>query len=363
MLWDGFFGQIWPLIYNNIYTHYTICWKFYNIINNNNNIILLITIIISLFIANIVKRLIIYIYNIIFTPPYLLHRRWAGWASLCLINIYKYKNNQQITKNSYIFKRYITNLVGISETTRVNSIDKNILSFNQWLAGLIDGNGYLKVSKQDYTSCEIIVKLEDIRALQQIKQRFGGSIKLRSGTQTVRYRLHNTKGMIELINAINGNIRNSKRLPQLHHICSILNIPIIEPYKLTTNNGWFSGVFDANGSITISIKNNIPQLTINISNKYLIDIQSFKDLFGGNIYYDRSNNGYYKWNIESKEDILNFRDYILNYPSKTSKFNKIILIALYYKLKDIKAYENNNIILYKSWNKFINKWKSKFTIE
>jgi ubiquinol-cytochrome c reductase cytochrome b subunit len=336
--------------------HYTICWEFYNIIRYNN-IILLITIFISLFIyisiyninkiANIVKILIIYIYNI----------------------KNKYKDNQQITKdsnigiNKIIFKRNITNLVGISETTRVNSIDKEILSFNQWLAGLIDGNGFLNVSKQGYTSCEITLRLEDVKALQQIKNKFGGSIKLRSGVQTVRYRLHNNHGMINLINAINGNIRNSKRLPQLHHVCSFLNIPIIEPYKLTINNAWFSGFFDAVGNISINIKDSYPQLNINISNKYLLDIKPFQDLFKGNIYYDRSHNGYYKWNIDSYKDILNFRNYIIKYPSRTSKFNRIILINLYYKLIDIKAYNNTDKILNKSWNKFINKWKSKLTIE
>jgi hypothetical protein len=40
-----------------------------------------------------------------------------------------------------------------------------------------------------------------------------------------------------------------------------------------------------------------------------------------------------------------------------------MLINLYYKLKDIKAYKETNIILYKSWNKFVDKWKSKSTIE
>ena len=64
-----------------------------------------------------------------------------------------------------------------------------------------------------------------------------------------------------------------------------------------------------------------------------------------------------------KKDVLNFRDYILKYPSRTSKFNRIMLIILYYKLKDIKAYKETNIILYKSWNNFVNKWKSKSTIE
>ena len=377
-----FFGQRWPLIYNIIiYMHYTICWEFYNIITYNN-IILLITIFISLFIfinilnikiyninkiANIVKILIIYIYNI-----KLLNN---SINILIKIKIYlkdiknKYKNNQQITKDSFIkinnliFKSYKSNLVGISETTSVNSMDKETLSFNEWLAGLIDGDGYLAVSKQGYTSCEITVALEDEKALQQIKQRFGGSVKLRSGVQAVRYRLHNKKGMINLINAINGNIRNSKRLPQLHHVCSILNIPVIEPYKLTINNGWFSGFFDADGTITMSIKNKNPQLTVSVSNRYLLDVKPFQDLLGGNIYYDRSYNGCYKWSIQSKKDVLNFRDYILKYPSRTSKFNRIMLIILYYKLKDIKAYKETNIILYKSWNNFVNKWKSKSTIE
>ncbi len=127
-----------------------------------------------------------------------------------------------------------------------------------------------------------------------------------------------------------------KRLPQLHHVCSILNIPVIEPYKLTINNGWFSGFFDADGTITMSIKNKNPQLTVSVSNKYLLDVKPFQDLLGGNIYYDRSYNGCYKWSIQSKNDILNFRNYILKYPSRTSKFNRIMLINLYYKLKILK---------------------------
>jgi ubiquinol-cytochrome c reductase cytochrome b subunit len=61
-------------------------------------------------------------------------------------------------------------------------------------------------------------------------------LKLRAGINAVRYRLHNKEGMINLINAINGNIRNTKRLPQLHKVCTILNIPIIEPINLTINN-------------------------------------------------------------------------------------------------------------------------------
>lgn len=149
--------------------------------------------------------------------------------------------------------------------------------------------------------------------------------------------------MINLINAINGNIRNSKRLPQLHNICSILNIPIIEPIPLCINNSWFTGFFDADGTIGYSFKRDYPQLTISVTNKKLSDVQPFKDIFGGNIYFDKAQNGYYKWSIQGREDILNFiylggplglptvfiNKYIKFNPSRT-KFNKLMLSYKFY---------------------------------
>lgn len=399
--------------------YYTICWKFfYSDISFNYIIInLLITIFISLCIwAYIVKKLIIYKNNQQITknsynPAVGGHKINLNCINnnMILYKIYiKYKKPYiyMYNLNNKIHKRYITNLVGISETTRVNLINminlsrgintqrvglniniykyysnntvkdgykNNNLKFNEWLAGLIDGDGYLGVSKKGYTSCEITVALADIKALLQIKQKFGGSVKLRTGVQAVRYRLHNKIGMIKLINAINGNIRNSKRLPQLYNVCNILNISIIKPIELNINNSWFSGFFDADGCISFSFKNYKPQLTISVSNKYFINLKPFKDLFNGNIYYDKSCDGY-KWCIQSKNDIIRFKQYIYKHPLRTIKFNKITLIKLYYKLISIKAYnpaegdhnnlynikDNNNHILYnKYWNIFIKKWYSK----
>jgi hypothetical protein len=79
--------------------------------------------------------------------------------------------------------------------------------------------------------------LHDEHALAIIKQKLGGSIKLRSGVKALRYRLHNKKGMIELINRINGNIRHTSRIKQLESICLTLGINIIYPSDITPNNG------------------------------------------------------------------------------------------------------------------------------
>ncbi|MCZ6914757.1 MAG: hypothetical protein O7C59_10110 [Rickettsia endosymbiont of Ixodes persulcatus] len=105
------------------------------------------------------------------------------------------------------------------------------------MAGLIDGDGSLLVSKSGYPSCEITMSLQDEHALAIIKQKLGGSIKLRSGAKALRYRLHNKKGMVELINRINGKVRHTSRVKQLESICSNLNMIIIYPTAITKNNG------------------------------------------------------------------------------------------------------------------------------
>jgi len=81
------------------------------------------------------------------------------------------------------------------------------------------------------------MSLQDEHALAIIKQKLGGSIKLRSGVSAIRYRLHNKKGMIDLINRINGKIRHSSRIKQLDSVCLNLGINIIYPSDITINNG------------------------------------------------------------------------------------------------------------------------------
>ncbi|MCB7059711.1 hypothetical protein LIZ31_17210, partial [Eggerthella lenta] len=84
--------------------------------------------------------------------------------------------------------------------------------------------GYFGIVSKKYVSLEILVALEDEIALKEIQNKFGGSIKLRSGVKAIRYRLLNKTGIIKLINAVNGNIRNSKRLVQFNKVCILLNI-------------------------------------------------------------------------------------------------------------------------------------------
>jgi hypothetical protein len=97
--------------------------------------------------------------------------------------------------------------------------------------------------------------IRDEHALQIVKSVYGGSIKLRSNAKALRYRLHHKLGLLNLINDINGHIRNPHRLVQLNKICDKYNLNLILPKKLTHDNGWLSGFFDADGTISINKSN------------------------------------------------------------------------------------------------------------
>jgi hypothetical protein len=256
-------------------------------------------------------------------------------------------------------QRFKTNLVGSSETTctTTDSLVSN-KNFCQWLAGLIDGDGSLQLSKQGYTSGEITMGITDEKCLHFIQNKLGGSIKIRSGVKAIRWRLHNRQGMVTLINCINGHIRHSSRILQLHRVCQQLNITPLAPSIINRDNAWFTGFFDADGTITYSIQNGSPQLTISVTNKILADLEYYKEAFGGAIYFDTSQNGYYKWTIQSRLDILMMLDYFKLYPSRSAKAKRLHMVVKYLELKDLRAFDPNSY-LHSNWRNFELQWKSK----
>lgn len=132
--------------------------------------------------------------------------------------------------------------------------------------------------------------------LRIIQNKLGGAVKPRSGVQAIRWRLHNRAGMIDLANRVNGYIRHSKRLVQLSHVCTVLGLQILTPDTLHNQHGWFSGFFDADGTIGYYLKGRYsnPQLTLSVTNKLYMDVVHFFNIFGGAVYFDKAQNGYYK---------------------------------------------------------------------
>lgn len=266
--------------------------------------------------------------------------------------------------NSQVIKGFNT-LVSTSETIRLFYKNKRLfhytsnsntnLKFKQWLAGLIDGNGCFTLTKKGYAGLEITADLRNECMLQKVKNVYGGSIKLRSNAKALRYRLHHKEGLLKVINDVNGHIRNPNRLVQLNNICLKYNIKLIYPAKLTYNNGWLSGFFDADGTITINKSN--WQLSITASQKTSELLSPLTELYGGNIHIDKGSHKSFKWYITKKNDVLEIIEYFKNYPSKSFKNNRLQLVPTFYDLKDMKAHKaNNDTLLAKSLNIFFKKW-------
>jgi hypothetical protein len=288
-------------------------------------------------------------------------------CSLCASKVKTLLNmdNPQVTKA-------FNSQVGTSEAIRLLSIDTKLRGrppvyggshhnfkrdekWNQWLAGLIDGDGYFHLTKKGYASLEITMDLRDEHALQIVKNVYGGSIKLVSGANALRYCLRHKAGFLALVNDVNGLIRSSNRLVQLNKICDKYDLDLIYPSKLNYDNGWLAGFFDANGSISINTTNG--QLSISIAQKTAEMLYPLVELYGGTIYINKSGLSF-KWYITKLEDILNIIEYFKKYSARSAKKNRLHLIPKCYELKDLKAHKAlPGTLLNKSWQCFIQKWK------
>lgn len=196
------------------------------------------------------------------------------------------------------------------------------------------------------------METRDKHCLYLIKQKFGGSVKLRSGINYLRYRLHHREGLIKLINAVNGEIRNPIRLLQLKKICEKYYVLLLQPSVLSYNNGWFSGLFDSDGNIYLNLKSCQLFITVGQKNRFILDL--LVNLYGGTIYVQKDS---FKWIVYNKSEILGLLNYFKLCPSRSAKHNRLKAIKRYYELRNLKAHlASDSSILGKAWKIFLFKW-------
>ncbi len=334
----AFLGSKWPNIDVSLYLKQTISEKF-------------------------VKQILQPLLDTLYVTPYVKFLR--GFKVKTLLKM----NNSQVTKafNSLVgtseairlLSMFSCKIKGYRSYIRVNHPEKpggKSKKWNQWLAGLIDGDGSISLTKKGYASVEIIMDIRDEHALHIIKNVYGGSIKLVSGRKALRYRLRHKQGFLALVNDVNGEIRNSYRLMQLNKICLKYGITLIYPEKLTYENGWLSGFFDADGTITLNRLNG--QIAITLTQKTSYILQPLMDIYGGYLYIDRTSNSF-KWYLSNRQGILKLIEYFKEYTPRSLKKNRLHLVPECYELKEIgahKASQEHSAFLAKSWKLFKDKW-------
>jgi len=260
------------------------------------------------------------------------------------------------------------------------------ISFYQWLAGFIDGDGYFYVDSKNHPRFEITTNIEDEYLLQQIKQYFPGSLKIRSGAQAIRLRISQKDVLKRLILAINGLLRLPKRQNQFKILCLYFDIPFKLCDSLGPNNAYLAGLIDSDGTITMTvsktnaqtsiekgIEGKIARLQFSRGNHQLscritsIDKNFLQELvysFGfGKLYSQKTNRSnrnssvLYHWTCQSKEDINRFLSYIQKYRLRSQKRKRCFLIPKYLYLISQKAHlSENDSIQEKVWFDFCRKW-------
>ncbi len=266
-----------------------------------------------------------------------------------IISLWFLSKSQEINLDNSISNR------DKSKNNSLDSIYSKNNRFNEWLAGLIDGEGCFQLSKKGYASLEIVMELRDKHCLYQIKQKFGGSVKLQAGNNHLRYRLHHKTGLLNLINAVNGLIRNPVRILQLSKICIKYDIDLIDSEPLTYYNGWLAGFFDSDGSIYMNDISGQLFITASQKNRFLLD--ALVELYGGQI-YTMAKLGAFKWTCFRKREILSLvNSYFKVNPSRSEKRVRLNMANKFYELRQLHAHKATpNSVLGKVWKNFLVKW-------
>ena len=271
-----------------------------------------------------------------------------------IVTIMTMVENEQVTNSSAFSTIKGGNLVGTSETLRSVPLNISDDRFDEWLAGYIDGRGNLLVRKSGTCSLELVVDKYDQSILVMIQNKLGGSIKSRVRSNSFRYLLRYDLQMVDLIHRINGNIRSSQRTPEFILLCAHYNIPYLSPFNtLRPNHAWYSGYFDANGTIDCTRS----EIEMTLSTKHEIDIKLFNTgpFSEGSYQYVRSGYGYYTWSTTDQLTIMDIYNYFKLCPSRTNRLHRIKLISQFYTLQSDQSLYNHHT-LEKLWLTLLTKW-------
>nr|YP_010044402.1 LAGLIDADG endonuclease [Trametes coccinea]QPF23643.1 LAGLIDADG endonuclease [Trametes coccinea] len=169
----------------------------------------------------------------------------------------------------------------------------NNFKFNSYLSGLIEGDGCIHVpkferslkGKLNYPSIHIAFHLKDLPLALLIQKNLGfGSLVRQKGVNAYYLIINDQKGIISMVNLLNGNMRTSK-IYSLYNLINLVNLknndlnlvklPICTRHL--NHDAWLSGFIEADGhfSVRTTMNGKYPKIEC----KFEI-VQSQKNLLG-----------------------------------------------------------------------------------
>jgi len=222
--------------------------------------------------------------------------------------------------------------------------------FISYFTGLIEGDGTIFVPKTErsskgklnYPSIQIVFHLKDLPLALLIQKKLGyGSLIRKKGLNAYVLTINDQKGILNLVNLLNGNMKTPK-INSLYKLIDWLNNK--NPYLILTklplntdslkNNAWLSGIIESDGhfSIRTTLAGKYPKIEckfelsqrqkdhLGYSNKlFLTDIANFLNTSLKNIRENTTHPQYRFRTVNLKSNLI-LVNYLNEFPLFGSKF-------------------------------------------
>lgn len=262
-----------------------------------------------------------------------------------------------------------------------------------WLAGLTDGDGCFYINKKEKSvSFEITTHTTDARVLYSVKNKLkAGSVLPRSGSVSVRYRVKTKAVIAELVNRLNGKLKNPVRVQQLLAVCALIGVQPTLPSdinksKSASTSPYLAGIIDSDGTITIGVSRASAadsqisgvngritrlinsrgrnQLSLKVTSSFPEYAQLLCDMAGmGQVYQEKANknnrspNVKYHWTVAGEEDFKTLYELLKGFPLRSLKMHRLRLSLLYFKYKELGYHlAPPGTLKGKTWAKFARSW-------
>ena len=211
---------------------------------------------------------------------------------------------------------------------KVGSFDK---TFQEWLIGFIEGDGSFIVTKRKNGQRNLIfvITQKNSYLLLKIKDKLKIGNVIKQGKNTKRFVVQDKKGLLFIINLINGRLILKKRKDQFRRFVEEYNNKyrtniIIKTKKseISLKSGWLSGFIDAEGCFYINFNEKSKSFIIRfiISQKSEKNrMEQIKHLLNGSIH--NSIKGIYTIDISGRK-LDKLIDYLDTYELKGEKLDK-----------------------------------------
>jgi len=239
-------------------------------------------------------------------------------------------------KFSLLSKRYNSSFALIRQNKGKNNEKDPDLGF--YLAGLIEGDGYISITKENRVILGIVFNIKDQPLAVKLLNFLGKGFIAKRKSNSIELRFSEKKTIIRIVNLINGKIRTPK-IDQLHklidwlnnkHFMDIPKLPVDE--SPLHQNSWLAGFIEADGGFYIrhSLKQIICKFSLEQRMIYPKTLESYEPILNQICLFlnvklatrNRSDNknSYYIVRVENQKSIKILITYLNKYSLLSSKY-------------------------------------------